>query len=50
MPDGVSTHQVYVTLPRAAVTAETTDVTFVVTDASTGEVTRADTVFRGPRR
>ena len=50
MPDGVSTHQVYVTLPRAAVTAETTDVTFVVNDASTGEVTRADTVFRGPPR
>ena len=46
----MSTHQVYVTLPRAAVTAEAMGVTFVVTDASTGEVTRADTVFRGPRR
>lgn len=49
-PDGVSTHQVYVALPRTALKAETMDVTFVLTDAATGESTRAETVFRGPDR
>ena len=36
--------------PRAAVTAETMEVTFVITDVATGEAVRADTVFRGPGR
>lgn len=49
-PDGVSSHRVHVTLPRAAVAGEAMDVRFVTTDAARGETVRADSVFREPKR
>ncbi len=49
-PDGVGTHRVYLRLPREQVTAEVSDVTFVLTDTATGRSERFETIFRGPKR
>lgn len=49
-PDGVGTHRVYLRLPRAAVTGESMDVTLLLTDVASGETTRHEAVFRGPKR
>jgi hypothetical protein len=47
-PDGVSTFQVYVTLPKEAVPAASME--FEVADATTGTTVRHASVFRGPER
>jgi cytochrome c oxidase accessory protein FixG len=49
-PDGVGSHRVYLRLPRDAVTGESMGLTLVLTDTATGEASRHDAVFRGPRR
>lgn len=49
-PDGVSTHHVFVQLPRKEVKGEVNDVTFELTDTATGSVKTFGTVFRGPKR
>jgi cytochrome c oxidase accessory protein FixG len=48
MPDGVSTFQVYVTLPRLAVDGATMAIDFEATDAVAGTTVRHASVFRGP--
>jgi polyferredoxin len=53
-PDSVATYRVYVTLPRTALSSETTPVSFVLTerqdggDGEGGERVVKETVFRGP--
>ena len=47
MPDGVSTFQVYVTLPRLAVEGATMAIDFEATDAVAGTTVRHSSVFRG---
>jgi polyferredoxin len=49
-PDGVSKPSSIRHPAAGGPHAETMDVTFVITDTVTGEATRADTIFRGPRR
>jgi hypothetical protein len=49
-PDGVSTFQVYVTLPREAVPAASMEMEFEVADAATGATVRHASVFHGPER
>jgi cytochrome c oxidase accessory protein FixG len=49
-PDGVSTHHVFVQLPRKDVTKEVSDITFELTDTVGGSIQTFDTVFRGPKR
>ena len=49
-PDGVGAHRIYLKLPRAAVRGETMDLTFVLTETTTGQAQRFPTVFRGPKR
>jgi cytochrome c oxidase accessory protein FixG len=49
-PDGVGTHRVYLRLPREQVTAEVSNVTFVLTDTTTGRSEGFETTFRGPKR
>jgi cytochrome c oxidase accessory protein FixG len=49
-PDGVSTHHVFVQRPRAEVKGEVNDITFELTDTTTGGVKTFGTVFRGPKR
>jgi cytochrome c oxidase accessory protein FixG len=49
-PDGVSTHRVFVQLPRAEVKGEVNDMTFELKDTTTGNAATFDTVFRGPKR
>lgn len=49
-PDGVSTHRVYVRLPREALEGEVNELALRLTDTATGEVARFETIFRGPRR
>jgi len=47
-PDSVGSYRVYVRAPRAAVTAASSPLAFVVTDEASGETDLYDTVFRGP--
>ena len=47
-PDTVATHRVLVRVPRAAVTDQSMDVRFRLTEESTGEAATTSTVFRGP--
>jgi len=49
-PDGVSAERVFVTVPRSAVTKESTDVRFVLRDPVSGDETHYDGIFRGPGR
>ena len=49
-PDGVGTHRVYLRLPREQVAAEVSEVTFVLTDTTTGRSEEFETIFRGPKR
>ncbi len=49
-PDGVGTHRVYLRLPREQVTAEVSNVAFLLTDTATGRSERFQTIFRGPKR
>jgi len=49
-PDGVGTHRVYLTAPRAAVGGEVVDITLSLTDTETGKTDRVSTTFRGPKR
>ena len=48
--DDVATYRVFITVPRADVTAETMELVFVVEAPWSGEVTRYETTFRGPAR
>jgi len=47
-PDSVATHQVFVRLPRTAVTEEVMPITFRLRDGQ-GETATHDAVFRGPK-
>ncbi len=49
-PDGVGTHRIYLKLPRATLSGESMDLTFVLTDVASGESRRFVSTFRGPRR
>ena len=49
-PDGVATYHVFLQLPRAAVTSELSDLTFVLEDTDTEQATEFRSVFRGPKR
>jgi polyferredoxin len=49
-PDGVASHRVYVQLPPAQVPDEVNDITFVLTDTTTGAANEFASVFRGPKR
>jgi len=48
-PDAVTTHRFYVSLPRAALADENTTLRLELTDRATGQSTRHETVFWGPR-
>ncbi|MBK1839632.1 cytochrome c oxidase accessory protein CcoG [Azospirillum sp. YIM B02556] len=47
-PDSVATYRVYVTAPRAAVTATSLPLTFRLSDTGTSEKNSHDSVFLGP--
>jgi polyferredoxin len=48
--DEVATYQVFVQLPREALSGDLVEFQFVLTDTARGEAERHDTVFRGPER
>jgi polyferredoxin len=47
-PDAVTTYRIYVTAPRAAVTAPSQPLAMILTDPADGVTVRHETVFRGP--
>jgi len=47
--DSVATHQVFVRVPRSAVSEEVVPITFRVAEAGGGETAVHETVFRGPK-
>ncbi|MGQ9365852.1 cytochrome c oxidase accessory protein CcoG [Azospirillum sp. A39] len=47
-PDSVATYRVYVTVPKGAVTAASTPVTFTLTETTRGDANSHDSVFLGP--
>ena len=49
-PDHVATYRVLVSLPRAEVGEDSEGMTFVLTDKSSSDTARHQTVFRGPDR
>ena len=48
-PDSLESFRVFVSAPRTAVTDDSTDVRFLVTDKATGKQVAYDSVFRGPK-
>lgn len=48
-PDQVGTYRIYLKAPRSEVTKASMDISFVLTDQDTGEISRHSTVFRGPQ-
>jgi cytochrome c oxidase accessory protein FixG len=49
-PDGVGTHRIFVRLPPEALVDEQMELTLTLTDTTTGEASRHEVVFRGPRQ
>ncbi len=47
-PDQVATYRVLVNLPPAALSGDTTEIAFQLTDRATGAAARHETVFKGP--
>jgi polyferredoxin len=47
--DSVATHQVFVRVPRSAVSEEVVPITFRVAEAGGSETAVHETVFRGPK-
>jgi cytochrome c oxidase accessory protein FixG len=47
-PDSVTTHRIYIRVPRAALRGENASVWLELTEQATGQTTRHETVFWGP--
>jgi polyferredoxin len=48
-PDSVTTHRIYVSVPRMALSGENANLWLRLTEQGTGQTTRHETVFWGPR-